>query len=174
MNRFLFLTLLLLCSCQPSEAPIAGWQKVFKNDVNGKVLFGEKSKLIDAVRLGYPVRIGWGSNRIEHVADADFLTIFEGKEVFAQIKTIIGQQPQVDGDSLKIRFRMQNNWTKISGTNGFSTGFMTNYFTDSIVGGGIDRYTATTWYVFYPSHQLDIKALPLWKKESPNWGKRKE
>ena len=31
----------------------------FQNDANGQTTFGEKSKLIDAVRLGYPIRIGW-------------------------------------------------------------------------------------------------------------------
>ncbi|WP_350294088.1 hypothetical protein [uncultured Croceitalea sp.] len=171
MTRFIFFSMLVLCSCQPTADSKSGWQKVFQNDANGQVTFGNKSKLIDAVRLGYPVRIGWGSNRIEHIADADFLTIFQGEEVFAQINTIIGQQPLVDGDSLKIRFRMNTNWTKISGTNGYSTGLMTDYFKDTIVGGGVDRNTATTWYVLYPNHHLSIEARPLWRKESPNWEK---
>ncbi|MDH7447793.1 hypothetical protein [Aquimarina sp. 2201CG14-23] len=177
MNNFIIISclmLLLFCSCKTSDKSNEGWQMVFRNDENGQVTFGDKSKLIDAVRLGYPVRIGWGSNRVEHVATADFLTIFQGEEVFAQINTIVGQAPRIDGDSLKIRFRTQNHWTKISGTNGYSTGFMTNYFQDTIAGGGTDRYTATTWYVQFPSHQLDIEALPLWRKESPNWEKWKK
>ena len=170
-NTTLILSIILtLCvSCQSSEKPDGGWQMVFKNDANGQLIFGDKSKLIDAVRLGYPVRIGWGSNRIEHVANAEFLTIFEGKEVFAQIGTIVGQEPRIDGDSLKVRFRIQNHWTKTAGTNGYSTGLMTNYFKDTIAGGGTDRYSATTWYVLYPSHELDIEARPLWRLESPNW-----
>lgn len=165
----LFILFLLIGSCQTPKESNAGWQKVFQNDANGQVVFGDKSKLMDAVRLGYPVRIGWGSTRIEHVADADFLTIFQGEEVFAQIKSIVGQAPRIDGDSLKIRFRTQNHWTKIAGTNGYSTGLMTDYLQDTIVGGGSDRQTATTWYVLYPTHQLDIEARPLWRAESPNW-----
>ncbi len=161
--------LLFLSSCQTPQKTSAGWQKVFKNSPTGEAVFGDKSKLIDAVRLGYPIRVGWGSNRVEHVAEAAFLTIFEGEEVFAQTRTIIGQAPRIDGDSLKVRFRMQNHWTKMAGTNGYSSGFMTDYFKDSITGGGMDRYTATTWYVLYPEHQLEIEALPLWRKESPNW-----
>jgi len=152
----------------------AGWQKVFQNDENGETTFGDKSKLLDAVRLGYPIRIGWGSNRVEHVADADFLTIFEGEEVFAQIKSIVGQAPRIDGDSLKIRFRTENHWTKIAGTNGYMTGLMTDYFQDTIAGGGTDRYGSTTWYVLYPNHQLNIEAKPLWRKTSPNWEKWKK
>lgn len=172
MNRLVCLALVLLCSCQSkSNDSVAGWQKVFQNEANGVAIFGDKSTLIDAVRLGYPIRVGWGSNRVEHVADAEFLTIFQGEEVFAQIKTIVGQAPRIDGDSLKIRFRTQNHWTKITGTNGYSTSFMTDYHQDTVVGGGMDRYSATTWYVLYPEHQLDLEARPLWRKESPNWEK---
>ncbi|MDW3650297.1 MAG: hypothetical protein R8P61_24700 [Bacteroidia bacterium] len=171
MNRLYLFLLILLFSCQAQIPTQAGWQKVFQNDAEGNAVFGNKAQLMDAVRLGYPIRIGWGSNRIEHVADADFLTIFEGEEVFAQIRSIIGQAPRIDGDSLKVRFRSQNHWTKIAGTNGYSTGMMTDYFKDSLVGGGIDRYTATTWYVLYPAHKKDIEARPLWRKESPNWEK---
>lgn len=173
MNRFILIAAVILTSCQvaPDSSSNAGWQKVFQNDENGKPVYGDKSKLMDAVRLGYPVRIGWGSSRIEHVADADFLTIFEGEEVFAQIKTIVGQQPAIEGDSLKVRFRIANQWTKIAGTNGYTTSFMTDYLADSIAGGGTDRYSATTWYVLYPEHQLNIEVRPLWRESSPNWEK---
>lgn len=168
------LILIFFCSCKAPDTSTEGWQMVFQNDANGQVTFGDKSKLIDAVRLGYPVRIGWGSNRIEHVANADFLSIFEGEEVFAQINTIVGQAPQKTGDSLKVRFRTQNHWTSISGTNGYSTSLMTNYLQDTLVGGGTDKNIATTWYVLFPSHQLDIEARPLWRKDSPNWKKWEE
>ena len=149
-------------------------KKVYKNDALGQTVFGDKSQLIDAVRLGYPVRIGWGSNRVEHVAGADFLTIFEGKEVFGQIKTIVGQAPAIERDSLKIRFRTNNQWTKMAGTNGYSTAFMTDARQDTVVGGGVDRVGATTWYVLYPSAPVDIEARPLWREGSPNWDKWKE
>ncbi|MEM8525489.1 MAG: hypothetical protein AAGG68_12685 [Bacteroidota bacterium] len=168
MMRLLILSLMLLCACQSSENATQGWQMVFKNDENGATTFGNKSGLIDAVRLGYPVRIAWGGNRVEHVANADFLTIFEG-EVFAQISTIVGQAPRIDGDSVKIRFRPQNHWTKIAGTNGYSTSLMTDYFQDTLVSGGTDRYSATTWYVLYPDQQSVAEPYPLWRKESPNW-----
>ena len=173
MLRLIVIALFLFSSCQVANDSNAGWQKVFQNDEAGDTTFGDKSKLMDAVRLGYPVRIGWGSSRVEHVADADFLTIFDGEEVFAQISTIIGQEPRIDGDSLKVRFRTQNHWTKMAGTNGYSTGFMTDYFQDSVVAGGTDRYTATTWYVLYPEHQLEIEPLPLWRENSPHWEKWK-
>ena len=51
------------------------------------MVFGDKAKLFDAVRLGYPIRIGWGSMGVEHVADADFLTIYEGKFLRKSIRS---------------------------------------------------------------------------------------
>lgn len=174
MGRLFIVMLFLTASCQMPNNSNTGWQKIFQNDENGQHTFGNKSKLIDAVRLGYPIRIGWGSNRIEHVADADFLSIFEGEEVFAQIKTIIGQAPRIDSDSLKIRFRTQNHWTMIAGTNGYSTSLMTDYLQDTIAGGGTDRYRSITWYVLYPNQDLKIDATPLWRKTSPNWEKWKK
>ncbi len=164
---------LLFIACQQTtHKETGGWKKVFQNDPNGEAMYGDKLKLMDAVRLGYPIRIGWGGNRVEHIADASFLTILDGKEVFAQIKTIVGQEPIVDGDSLKIRFRNQNHWTKIAGTNGYSTGFMSDYLNDSIVGGGVDRYGSTTWYVLYPYGAVsDSIARPLWRSSSPHWEK---
>ena len=168
MIRYLIFLMLFFSSCQGVEKSNTGWQKVFQNDAEGNAIYGDKSNLIDAVRLGYPIRIGWGGRRVEHVADADFLTILNG-EVFAQIKSIVGQAPSIQNDSVKIRFRLQNHWTKMAGTNGYYTSIMTDYFQDTLVGGGVDRYTATTWYVLQPDHDLDIKALPLWRKESPLW-----
>ena len=147
----------------------SGWRKVYKNDASGKAVFGDKDQLLDAVRLGYPVRIGWGGNRVEHTADAQFLTILDGKEVFGQITPILGQAPRVEGDSMMIRFREENHWTMIAGTNGYFTALLTNYLKDSIVGGGEDRYRATTWYALYPEHDLQLEPRPLWREESPNW-----
>ncbi len=171
MNKFFAVLGISIAACQPVSEMNGGWKKVFMNDAAGNSVFGDKQVLLDAVRLGYPVRIGWGSNRVEHVADAEFLTILQGEEVFAQIDPIVGQAPRIDGDSLKIRFRTNNHWTKIAGTNGYSTSLMTDYFADSIVGGGVDRYSATTWYVLYPSATQSIEARPLWRKESPLWDK---
>ncbi|WP_350293546.1 hypothetical protein [uncultured Croceitalea sp.] len=169
INRIFYLALFLICSCQTSKVyNQGGWHKVFQNDASGEAIYGEKSELIRAVRLGYPIRLGWGGNRVEHIADADFLTIFE-EEVFAQIKVIVGQEPRIDNDSVKIRFRMKKHWTKISGTNGYATGFMADYFKDSIVGGGIDRYNSTSWYVLYPNYETNEDALPLWRSESHLW-----
>lgn len=171
----LSLSILTFCftvsSCVNQKESRGGWQKVYENNAQGQVVFGDKTTLINAVRLGYPIRIGWGGRRVEHVAEADFLTIFEG-EVFGQIRAITGQAPIIDRDTIKIRFRPENHWTKIAGTNGFSTGLMTNYVRDTIAGGNTDRRAATTWYVLFPDSAENIEAKPLWRKDSPKWNQK--
>jgi len=168
MIRYFIILVIALSACNTSYKNEGGWQKVFQNNEKGESLFGEKKDLLDAVRLGYPIRIGWGSRRVEHVAEAEFLTIFQGKEVFAQIRTIIGQAPSIQNDSLKIKLRNENHWTKIAATNGYSNTLMTNYLNDTIVGGR-EGYSSATWYVLYPNSQKEIKPIPLWHKDSPNW-----
>ncbi|MEL6988891.1 MAG: hypothetical protein AAGK97_13850 [Bacteroidota bacterium] len=135
------------------EAP-CGWTKVFENNSDGSAAFGNKSDLVDAVRAGYPVRLGFGEKPIEHFANANFVSVIDGEifkgEVFAQTPTIIGQMPAVENDSLFMRFRIWNHWTKMVGTNGYSSGFMTDYQLDTLVGGNEDRFRKTSWYVEYP------------------------
>lgn len=133
-----------------------GWQLVFRNDAEGRSLAGDKTALIHAVRNGYPIRIGWGMRRasdttrsVEHVVDAAFLTISNSREVFAQTVQIIGQAPDLNSDTLKIRFREQNKWVKMAGTNGYSTALMINYLQDTLVNHGVDRKLGTSWYVNY-------------------------
>ncbi len=162
-TRLTILTTLVIlfysCHYSPSkkskdDAQPCGWQKIYENDAEGSPVFGDKSNLVEAVRAGYSVRIGFGEKPIEHVADASFLTVVDGEifkgEVFAQIQTIVGQQPTVENDSLKMRFRTWNHWTKMVGTNGYTTAFMTDYQSDTLVGGNVDRKGATIWYVELP------------------------
>ena len=63
---------------------------------------GSKQSLIEAVRAGFPVRLYMRGRRVEHAADAGFLTILDG-EVFAQIEAIRGQTPSVDPPAVALR-----------------------------------------------------------------------
>ena len=131
------------------------WQLIYQNDQAGNALTGDKQKLIEAVRLGYPIRIGFGVRRtsdttksVEHFADAHFLTIANGQEVFAQILPIVGQYPHLDSSSLQITFRENLQWTIIVGTNGFSDRLMLDALQDTIVGHR-DRPTEVSWFACY-------------------------
>ncbi|NRB48625.1 MAG: hypothetical protein HRU41_13190 [Saprospiraceae bacterium] len=160
----------LFSSCeQPSTAQL-GWQLVYRNGPDGEALAGEKADLLEAVRNGYPIRMGWGIRRpsdttksVEHVADAIFMTIANGTEVFAQSVQIIGQAPDLNGPDLKMRFREENQWVRMAGTNGYSTSLMTNFIQDTLVNYGQDRQAGTSWYVNYGIlPPPTTKAHPLW------------
>jgi len=147
---------IIFSSCKSVSHISCGWTKVFSNNAEGATTFGNKQELVKAVRAGYSVRVGFGEKPVEHISTVNFLSIVDGKifkgEVFAQIPTILGQLPAVENDSLKMRLRTWNHWTKLVGTNGYTTAIMTNYQNDTLVSGNNDRYQASTWYVEYPCH----------------------
>ncbi len=148
--------LMLSCTADNNKSVESDtWRLVFKNDKEGNTLYGNKSDLIDAVRGGYRVRVGWGgklrrdtTKTIEHLSEVAFLTILNGKEVFAQLPQVVGQQPVFIEDSLKVQFREDTNWTKIVGTNGYSTGRMINVLKDTLMQYGIDGKTKVSWFVY--------------------------
>ncbi|MEO1483323.1 MAG: hypothetical protein AAFU77_14545 [Myxococcota bacterium] len=132
---------LALCACgttAPQGPPTGSWALVFENDADGGTVAGSKAALIDAVERGVPVRVMTLGRRITHVADAAFLSIFEG-EVFAQLAAIESQRPSVDPP--RIGFREPGvRWRVIVGTNGAVSALMDG-------GEPNDRTGATRWFV---------------------------
>ena len=93
---FLFMVLGFICSCNNSRNLAKdnivnefGWKAVYKHDKNGDALNGSIDSLINGIRNGYDVRIGWGWERevadsilrLEHMAEPLFLTIIQEKNV---------------------------------------------------------------------------------------------
>ncbi|HZR05788.1 MAG TPA: hypothetical protein VFA61_08175 [Candidatus Udaeobacter sp.] len=85
-----------------------GWSLVYANNENGTRVSGDLGELISAVRNGEPIRIGWTiehptdkSLKVEHFADAKFITILSNYSVFAQIEPIIGQTPSIKDKTLR-------------------------------------------------------------------------
>lgn len=166
------LSILIWACAQPTTAPAGdskqGWQLVFRNSKNGKIVFGSKERLVEAVRSGYSIRVGWGARRrndtsksVEHLAAAQFLTIANGKEVFAQIQPIIGQNPGLEKDTLDIVFRENLQWILMVGTNGFSDRLTTERLEDSI-SGHRSLPTEVSWFVDYPLEGNTKTTTPLW------------
>ena len=95
---------------------------VLETDFDGKVVRGSKTKLIEEIRKGKAVRIGWqldfNEDKIadfDHWAEAEFITIL-GEDVFTQIRNINVQIPKRNQHQVDI---IPNNmqWTAILGTN---------------------------------------------------------
>jgi hypothetical protein len=87
-----------------------GWSLVYSNDENGNRVSGDLGKLISAIRNGEQIRIGWTiedptdkSLKVEHSADAKFITILSDSTVFAQIDPIIGQTPIVKDKTVTLK-----------------------------------------------------------------------
>jgi hypothetical protein len=87
-----------------------GWSLVYANDENGRKATGNFQQLVNAVKGGEPVRIGWTLEhptnkaiRIEHFADAKFITILSDSVVFAQIDPITGQVPVFKDKSVTLK-----------------------------------------------------------------------
>ncbi|MGI9545309.1 MAG: hypothetical protein ACR2MX_18745 [Cyclobacteriaceae bacterium] len=80
---------LVTASCsQHSEADL-DWEIAYKNDKNGSTIEGSKQKLINAIRHGIPIRIGWGTkganHSIEHISQPIWIAILDEQEVIAHL-----------------------------------------------------------------------------------------
>ena len=99
------------------------YEIVVATDFDGKVTSGSIETLIEEIRKGKPVRVGWqldfdGDKKpdFDHWVNADFITILGG-HVFTQLETIFIQGPNVKIPQVEI-FPSTNQWTALIGTNG--------------------------------------------------------
>ncbi len=72
------------------------WRVVYRNDAQGRRVAGTRSRLVDAVTAGRPLRLGWGAKRKDvawaHSAEPDFVTLTQESEVVAQLPEHLGQR----------------------------------------------------------------------------------
>ena len=174
MNKILlFLIIGLLASCavkQTIDSANHGWTLVYKHDEQGNNLGGSKDKVIEAVRNGLSIKVGYGmgskdgERSIEHTAEAQFLTVLSIKdtvEVFAQISPIMRQGRFRLKDTVGIKLVPGYKWLTAIGTNGMCSNVMVNTFTDTIQGSNENR-RAANWFVDYPPNFTDrVKTLKL-------------
>ena len=151
MKKILFLIIAICCIANSFSQDKGHWKLVYHNDKDGKTIEGNIQDLIKAARNGKEIRIYWSSQRkndatkkVEHFADAKFLTIMSDTIVFAQIDPIIGQTPSFD-DQI-ITFKENLEWSLIAASNGKSDTMMRNVITGEIIGHGKAHF-AIKWYV---------------------------
>jgi len=125
----------------------SGWQLIYEHSAQGELIKGSKKDLIDAVRMGKEVRVGWkmGSSEqyVEHFAEAQFLTIMNG-EVFGQITPILSQK--TNQQEKKIGFREGLKWSFIASTTGVNA-TMFYSFTDATVLDKSSYQWGNQWFV---------------------------
>jgi hypothetical protein len=134
---------LLLVAVSPfvparSRAANGAWTLVYANDDRGRRVSGDIGNLIASVRRGDRIRIGWtiqspsnAANKVEHVADATFLTILSDDTVFAQIDPIVGQTPSVSDRFVTLKENVQ--WSFSASTRGEHDSMNRNVATGEVV-----------------------------------------
>ncbi|MEL6190510.1 MAG: hypothetical protein AAFR66_00600 [Bacteroidota bacterium] len=144
--------LLLALFVSPNLYGQTSWTLVYENDKDGQTVQGSVDSLVHAIRAGAEVRIAWSGGRpndslirVEHLADAKFLTIMSnGKSVQAQIDPIIGQTP--DFENQRISFKENLSWCLLASSNGKADHMMRNVITGEILSHQI-RQRSFKWYV---------------------------
>lgn len=102
---------------------LAGQTRILlETDFEGNVVRGSKQELIQEIRKGKSLRIGWqldfnkdGEPDFDHWAPAEFITILN-EDVFTQIRNINLQVPKLDIPQIDI-IPTTTMWTAILGTN---------------------------------------------------------
>lgn len=169
------LVAIALTSCQQNQKVTNDtnqeWRLIYKNDKNGKHLYGSKEELLQMARKGYPIRVGWASRRardttksVEHTSDATFVTIANGKELFTQITPFWAQRPDLNSDTLSMTLLpIKSSW--ILGTNGYISSVSEDHRKDTVASYPPSRFGyALNWFVKHPEKKPSSidKDIPLW------------
>lgn len=164
MRFCLLIALLTLSGCAtlPSEQPAVAascssyWQLLYRHDVDGKPLHGEKTSLFAAVRSGVPIRFAWGGKfevngqtlSVEHVAEPVFLTIAGGQEVVVQLPEHILQKSyaEISGAEFNDPAIL---WRGLMSTNGTFDAVMVHRSTGKEI-RRLPQRVSLAWFAFLP------------------------
>ena len=110
----------------PGAPSPAAFEVVYAVDRDGNPEFGQLEELVEAVRSGAAVRVGWelslqlpGESEalaLEHWTDAGFVTVWLG-HVFAQLHDIYVQGPAAMSPGIHLEPE-PHGWTAVVGTTG--------------------------------------------------------
>jgi hypothetical protein len=138
MKTIFISCIITICSISVYGQGESRWTLVYEHDDAGKTLAGNIEELISAVRSGQPVRLGWAIThptnkalKVEHVADAKFITIMSDTIVFAQIDPIVGQTPSIKDRFITLKENVE--WAFSASTTGTHDSLNTNTKTGEIV-----------------------------------------
>lgn len=95
-NTLCLAAIICLAACAPKTH---NWNLMLSHTSSGDVTSGSLEELTNAVRSGCQIRVAWGARRaanpnftIEHVADIQWISVFEGRAVNAQIGGMFANQ----------------------------------------------------------------------------------
>ena len=149
-----------------------GGQVVYKHDKGGNPISGNLETLINGIRSGYSVRVGWGweknirgsQMKLEHVAEPVFLSIIQDNLVSAVIDPhpLLENYLNLENQS----FRKEGEvWQSILTTNGSFNAMIFSRTTGELIKDWPQRQMMT-WYLEYPLHLIDKITEPLYRNGS--------
>ena len=142
------------------------WQIVYKVDSSGHPLIGNKEKLINAIRQGADIKIGWGSkgenHSIEHLSIPIWFAILDEKEVIAHLDPQI--LSTIDWDSLSANYRdsqkLDEEWRVVITSKGEFDAVWYDRRGDSLI-KRIPQNHVISWFSI---NMEDIARSPLYRK----------
>lgn len=157
----LIASLLFLVNCQAPDSattpPNLGWQKVYAHDEKGNPTFGSITALINGIRAGHDVRVGWGwqravadsTLRLEHMAEPLFLSIIQEKMVSVVIDGHPMLQSYVDMSNQNFRTPMQL-WQCVMTTKGTFNAKVFDVSNTEMI-RDMPQRQRITWFLEYPA-----------------------
>jgi hypothetical protein len=166
----LVLSILLLGSApvpaadaQRQDCAIAQWRYVYSNGPHGQDAGGSRQHLLDALRRGSPLRVGWGEAdaggewAVEEFADADFTNVMGGRDVVAQLRSAWIQTDYTDATKAGLR-DPELAWHAIASTDGRLDALMVEPATGKTTRKLVQR-THFHWYAFAPEPACDTRPV---------------
>lgn len=145
----------------PRECGASAWRHVFTSDPQGKDAGGSRQALIDALRRGSPLRVGWGEAdadskwKVEEFADAEFTNLMDGRDVVAQLQGAMIQTNYTDASKAGLRDPAMS-WHALASTDGRLEALMVETATGKVARKLVQR-THFHWYAFAPDPACDAR-----------------
>lgn len=166
MKKYYFLALLILVSisCANTERNNE-WNIIYKNDKDGNALIGSKTQLINAIRLGQDIKIGWGAkgenHSIEHLSEPIWLAILDEKEVIAHLNPQI--LSTIEWDNLSANYseslKLNEEWRVVITSKGEFDAVWYDRSRDSVI-KRMPQNHVISWF----SKNVEDKPIPLFKE----------
>lgn len=142
-----------------STKPSPQWRLIYKHDTSGKKLKGSKAALLNAVRGGQPLQIGWGLSveqdakfkSVEHIVSPVFVTITDQTDVIAQMPEHIAQQSYWNVDQSLFDHGAVM-WRGLATTQGRFDAIWVNRASGEIVRRSPQR-AAFSWFTYGPERE---------------------
>lgn len=134
------------------NTPSDNWVIALKTSKIGERLEGSKAKLIQAIRNGNDIKIGWGSkgksHTIEHLSEPIWLAILDEKEVLAKLHP--QSLPTIDWDSLNANYSnteiLNQEWRVVITTKGTFDAIWYDRKLDTLI-KRVPQQHSMTWFV---------------------------